>query len=385
MKIAYIVGSYPKPSEQFVTREIEVLGEMGADVSVFKIDRPGGPACPFCTLAQITGLAFRPRTWRGMLRFPFGALAALEAKAWREFVGGLVAASAFADRMRADGIEHIHACFATKPAAVGMMAAGMLHVPFTFSAHARDVYVDGVALKQKVLAARRVVVCNKAAFGELDRKLPDSLRTRLALIRHGLDASQYEFTPLAEERSPARLLAAGRFIEKKGFRHLIEAMARLPDCVCEIVGRGPLEEHLRKQISKLGLDDRVRLSGWLPHDELVEKMKEADVFVAPYVVARDGDRDGVPNALLEAAALGVPLVACDSGGIGEFVINCETGRLVPPGDAESITGAIQSVLATPDTTRTFVQNARNKVEKEYDLRENVRELLAVFTESGEGH
>ncbi len=384
MKIAYIVGSYPKPSEQFVTREVELLREMGADVAVFEIDRTGGPPCPFCALVKLIALSVRPRTWRGIWRFPFGALAALDAKAWREFAGGIATASAFANKMRADGIEHIHACFATKPAAVGMMTAGVLGVPFTFSAHARDVYVDGVALRQKVSAARRVVVCNKAAFGELDRKLPDSLRGRLALIRHGLDASQYEFTPPGEKRSPARLLAAGRFIEKKGFRHLIEAMARLPDCVCEIVGRGPLEEKLRKQIGELGLEDRVRLSGWLPHDELVQKMKEADVFVAPYVVTGNGDRDGVPNALIEAAALGVPLVACDSGGIGEFVINCETGRLVPPGDPELLTGAVQSVLATHDTTRTFAQNARNKVEKEYDLRENVRELLAVVTENGAG-
>ena len=382
MRIAYIVGSYPKPSEQFVTREVELLREMGADVPVFEIDRTGGPPCPFCVLAECIGLPLRPQAWRGIRRFPFGRLAALNVKAWREFVGGIMTASAFADRMWADGIEHIHACFATKPAAIGMMAAGMLGVPFTFSAHARDVYADGVALEQKVSAARRVVVCNKAALGELDSTLPDNLCGRLALVRHGLDPAAYTFTPPGERRSPARLLAAGRFIEKKGFRHLITAMARLPDCVCEIVGRGPLEKKLRRQIGELGIGGRVRLSAWLPHDELVQKMKEADVFVAPYGVARDGDRDGVPNALLEVAALGVPLVACDSGGIGEFVINCETGRLVPPGDPELLTGAIQSVLATPDTTRTFAQNARNKVEKEYDLRENGRQLLAVFTGSG---
>ena len=383
MKIAYIAGSYPKPSEQFVIREVELLRETGADVSVFEIDRTGGPTCPFCTLAKIICLPLRPQAWRGISLFPFGRLAALNVKAWREFAGGIVTASAFADRMRADGIEHIHACFATKPAAVGMMAAGILRVPFTLSAHARDVYVDGVALEQKVAAARRVVVCNKAALDHLASALPTRLHDRLVLIRHGLDLTGYTFAPPAEKHSPARLLAAGRFIEKKGFRYLIEAMVRLPDCVCEIVGRGPLEKKLRKQIKKLGLGDRVSLSGWLPHDELVEKMREADVFVAPYVVAGDGDRDGVPNALLEAAALGIPLVACNSGGIGEFVINCETGRLVPPGDPELITGAVRSVLATPDTTRTFAENARNKVEKEYDLRENGRQLLAIFTGDGE--
>ena len=382
MKIAMIAGSYPKPSEQFVVREVKLLRELGAGVEVYTIDHAGGPPCPFCALAELIGLAFRPRTWRAVARFPLGALAALNVRAWREFAGGLATASAFADRMQADGIEHVHACFATKPAAVGMMAAGMLGVPFTFSAHARDVFADGVALKQKAAAAGRVIVCNKAALDHLASKLPDALHARLALVRHGLDLEGVAFSAPADAHSPVRVLAAGRFIEKKGFRHLIAAMVQLPDCVCEIAGAGPLEKELRAQIAELGLGERVHLPGWLPHDELLGRMQEADVLVAPYVVARDGDRDGVPNVLLEAAALGLPLVACNSGGIDEFVNNCETGRLVPPGEPDLIAGAVKSVLATPDTTRTFAENARHRVETEYDLRENGRRLLAVFTGSG---
>lgn len=384
MKIAYVVGSYPKPSEQFIAREIEVLRELGADVTVYAIDRTGGPACPFCVLADLVVLAFRPRTWRAAARFPFGALATLSPKAWREFVGGVQIASAHAADMQANGVEHIHACFATKPAAVGMMAAAMLRLTFTISAHARDVFADGVALGHKVAAAKRVVLCNQAALGHLASKIPGRLHDRLSLIRHGLDLSRYEFTPPGEKHSPVRVLAAGRFIEKKGFRCLVEAMRRLPDCTCEIAGAGRLEKALRKQVKELGLEDRVELPGWLPHDELVARIKNADVFVAPYVVARDGDRDGVPNILIEAAALGLPIVACNTGGIGEFVINCETGRLVPPNEPELIAGAIKSVLATPATTGEFAANARKKVENEYDLRENVRQLLAAISGGEEG-
>ncbi|MFH1731615.1 MAG: glycosyltransferase family 4 protein [Planctomycetota bacterium] len=384
MKIAYIVGSYPKPSEQFIAREIEILREMGAEIFVYPIDRAGGPACPFCVLADIIILAFRPRTWRAVARFPFGALATLSPKAWREFAGGVRIASADAADMRAKRIEHVHACFATKPAAVGMMAAAMLRLPFTISAHARDVFADGVALGHKVAAAERVALCNQAALDHLASKIPDRLHDRLALVRHGLDLSRYEFTPPGKSHSPARVLAAGRFIEKKGFRCLVEAMARLPDCACEIAGAGPLEEALREQIKERGLEDRVSLPGWLPHDQLRTKMRAADVLVAPYVVARDGDRDGVPNILIEAAALGLPIVACNSGGIGELVINGETGRLVPPNEPELIAGAIKSVLATPDTTREFASNARKKVANEYDVRENVRQLLAAIAGGEQG-
>ena len=428
MKIACVVGSYPKPSERFVVREVELLREMGVEVTVYGVDRAGAasrgaqcparresspeantnarrtagaaPACLFCALSGLIALLCRPRTWRAIARFPFARLALLSPTGWREFVGGLPMASALADAMRSQGIEHIHACFATKPAAVGMMAAAMLRLPFTFAAHARDVFTDGVALKQKVAAARRVVLCNKAALKRLDSKIPDAFFDRLTLIRHGLDPAGFEFASAWETHEPVRVFAAGRLIEKKGFRYLVEAMARLPGqrgsspkansdahrvagATCEIAGAGPLERALRSQIERLGLGDRVALLGWLEPDALRAKMAEADVLVAPYTVARNGDRDGVPNVLLEAAAMGLPIVACNAGGIGEFVGNCETGRLVPPNDADLLAGAIESTLATPDTTRQFAAAARKKVENEYDLRENVKQLLAVFAGGGE--
>ena len=383
MKIAYIAGSYPKPSERFIVREVELLRELGTDVTVYTVNRSPAAVCPFCLLPGLIALLCRPKTWRAIARFPFAPLASLSPTAWREFVGGLPMASAFAGDMRRAGIEHIHACFATKPAAVGMMAAAMLRLPFTFAAHARDVFADGVALRQKVAAARRVAVCSKAALKRLDSNVSDACFDRLTLIRHGLDPTEFEFASRRNKHEPVRAFAAGRLIEKKGFRYLVEAIARLPGARCEIAGAGPLEGALRNQIEQLGLGDHIALLGWLEPDELRAKMAEADVLVAPYTVARDGDRDGVPNVLLEAAAMGLPIVACNAGGIGEFIGNCETGRLVPPNDPDLLAGAIESALATPDTTRRFAEAARKKVENEYDLRENVTQLLAIFSGSGE--
>ena len=375
MKIAYIVGTYPSPSEQFIQREVEALRELGAEVAVYPIVCEAGFACPWCVLGKHVWLCCLPRTWRAVARLPFGELAALRIKAWKEFVGGLDRASVYARDIKAKGIERVHAHFATKPAAVGMMIAAMLRLPFTMSAHARDVFADGVALKHKVAAAERVVLCSQAALDDLASKVPAHLHDRLVLIRHGIDAAGYEFSPARTLHSPARLLAAGRFVEKKGLSFLIEAVGALDDCTCEIAGRGPLEARLREQIGQLGLEERVTLPGWLPPEALRAKMGDSDALVVPSSVARDGDRDGVPNVLLEAAAIGLPVVACDAGGVGEFVIDGETGRLVPAGDPEVIAEAVRAVLDERETTRRSAVNARKKVENEYNLRENTRLLF----------
>jgi glycosyltransferase involved in cell wall biosynthesis len=382
MKIAYLVGRYPNPSEQFIEREIAALRAAGVEVTVYPIECGPGFVCPWCALGRGIGLSVMPGTWRAMGRFAWAAMFGLRPKAWREFPGGLSIAHRIASAARAAGADRVHAAFATKPAAVGMMVAAMLRLPFTFAAHARDVFVDGVALRQKTAAAEWVTVCNRAVEAELWKRIPESLHRRVALVRHGLPLAEYAFRSDWQPHEPLRLLAAGRLVEKKGFGHLIEAMAQLRDAVCEIVGSGPLETALRRQIEQHGLAERVTLHPWVTPDELRRRMVEADLLVAPSVVAGDGDRDGVPNVLIEAAALGLPIVACDAGGVGEFVFNDETGRLVEPGDASRLAGAIRSAVVTPETTRRLAQAARKRVENEYHLCDNVQLLLDRFHRPG---
>jgi len=240
--------------------------------------------------------------------------------------------------------------------------------------------VDGSALPTKVAAAEHVAVCSRASLDALRAVLPARLHDRLVLIRHGVDLSGLPFCEEKPPHSPARILAAGRMVEKKGFEHLIEAMGRLDDCVCELAGTGPLEPVLRERAARLG--DRVVFDGWVSQGELRARMAEADVLAVPSVVARDGDRDGVPNVLLEAASVGLPVVACDAGGIGEFVVDGETGRLVPPRDARAIAAGIHAALSDLVATRRLARGARKKVEIEYNLRENARLLMNFFTRPG---
>jgi glycosyltransferase involved in cell wall biosynthesis len=382
VKIGYVVGSYPNRSERFIEREIRALREMGAEIRIHPIACGEGFVCPWCVLGRHAWLSVLPSTWRGVRRFPFGSLAGLRWRAWKEFPGGVSRASRIAREMAAEGVEHVHAHFAGKPAAVGMMAAAMLGVPFSLSAHARDVFAEATALRHKVRMTEWTAVCSRAALKHLTDRTPRDLHARLHLVRHGLDLSDYPFRGTWRPHEPVRLLAAGRFVEKKGLRYLVDAMAGLRDCVLDLAGAGPLGRDLRQQVERLGLGERVRFLGWLDPAAVRKKMAESDLLVVPSVVAKDGDRDGVPNVLLEAGALGLPVVACDAGGIDEFVLNDETGRLMAPREAGRIAGAVRSAVATPAVTEQFAAAARKKVENEYDLRENARLLMDLFTRPG---
>ncbi len=378
MKIAYITGDFPKRSEQFIVREVEEMQRLGAEISVYPAERREQLNTPWRALGRHGWSALLPRTGRAVSRFPLAQLAAMRRTAWRHFPGGLGMAVSYAKDIRARGIEHVHAHWLSKPAAVGMMIAAMTRLPFTISGHAVDCFCGGIGLRQKVASARAVAVCNQAALDALASRIPSSLRGRLRLIRHGIDIAQFKFTGRREAHSTPRLLAAGRLVEKKGFRYLVEAMGRLPECLCEIAGAGELEDQLRREIEERGLSGRIHLSGWLPPEEIRARMTAADVLVVPSVTAGSGDRDGVPNVLLEAGAVGLPIVACDAGGVGEFVIDGETGRLVPSRNPGAIADAVGAALSDTASTRRLAENARKKVENEYDVRANARLMMELF-------
>jgi glycosyltransferase involved in cell wall biosynthesis len=181
------------------------------------------------------------------------------------------------------------------------------------------------------------------------------------------------------------VLAVGRLIEKKGFTDLIRAcsLLRAEGSVfrCRIVGKGELAAKLRALIAELGLDHQVELTGPIPREELLAVYERASVVVAPCVIGTDGNRDGLPTVLIEAMALGVPVVATDVTGIPELVRNERTGLLVPQHDPEALAAAIRRVLTEPSRSEAFVRAGRARVESEFDLRANVAHLRALLEEA----
>jgi glycosyltransferase involved in cell wall biosynthesis len=257
----------------------------------------------------------------------------------------------------------VHAYFAHAPAAVAERSAAALGVPFTFGVHARDARkVRPDELARRGRAAARVVACNPDVAGELERGGVD-----VELVPHGVDLRRFRPAP-PPAAEPVRLLAVGRLVPKKGFAVLLDALAGLPGNVrLRVVGDGPLRSALAGRARALGVADRLELAGAVTHRELPGEYARAHLVVVPSVQDASGDRDGLPNVVLEAMACGRPVVASDLAGIPSAVIDGATGRLVAPGDAAALRGALSDLAGDPGRRAALGHSARARVECDFEL------------------
>ncbi|HEX2949716.1 MAG TPA: glycosyltransferase family 4 protein [Armatimonadota bacterium] len=349
MRFAYVLGTHPQPSETFIRREIDGLHARGHQVDIFSLFAP----VPGREAVVRYGWA-NPvqRIWRKAASKP--ALSML-AKQWhREFTAGRYAA--------------VVAHFASLPSTVALRAAGT--IPLIVSLHARDLYVEAEFLPEKLSRAQAVVTCTQANVDYLRMTFPASA-AKMHLVYHGLPQSWLD-APMPERTrqpgEPLRLLAIGRMVEKKGFAVLIDACHRLArhDIAFElrIIGDGPLHDDVLRQINALSLRTSVSLDPWLDEPAVRAAYAWADVFCCPSIIANDGDRDGLPNVLIEAMSTGLPVVASRISGIPEAVEDGTTGLLVPPGDVAALTAGI-SRLIHPVTRTEFGARARDVVHQRY--------------------
>jgi glycosyltransferase involved in cell wall biosynthesis len=203
-------------------------------------------------------------------------------------------------------------------------------------------------------------------------------------IYNGLDVER--FAPNGTVRAePPLVLAVGRLVEKKGFDDLVSACSLLhadgTAFRCRIVGKGELERDLHALVKALGLEEQVELAGPIPRERLLAEYSRASVVVAPCVIGADGNRDGLPTVLVEAMALGIPVVATDVTGIPELVEDGRTGVLVPQRDPQALAEAIRWVLAEPSLADGLARAGRARVERKFDLRANVARLRNLLEEA----
>ena len=242
--------------------------------------------------------------------------------------------------------------------------------------------MDAAALGQRMRAASKVVTVSDFNLRHLQSAYPDCAG-RVERIYNGLDLERLRPRPRVATRAPL-LLAVGRLVEKKGFDHLVQACAqlealRLPlDWRCAIAGSGPLEGALADRIGALGLGHRITMLGALSQQEVLGLMAEASLLAAPCTISADGDRDGLPTVLLEAMALGCPVVTTAVTGIPELVRNGETGRLLPPGDPMALAFALADLLLDPFGCTRLAQRARALIEQEFDIERNTRAMRELF-------
>lgn len=402
--VAYILGTFPQPSQTFIAREVRGLLASGVPLVVFALKRRGPDALeqadrPWYDTVRFAPLALSPATLAANLALFFrsprrygAALRQLLTLPHRPRIFALRAVVLFLRAAwmaraleRGGGCSQVHAHFALAQTEVAMAISSLLGVPFSFTAHARDIYATPSALPEKMRAARVVVTCTAYNATYLRSLCPDLPPGHVQLVHHGVEAegaARNRATRSADRTIAPRILAAGRLVEKKGFDTLIRACRLLVDrglrFECRIFGDGPLESALRQLVAAESLAQVVELPGWAAADTLREQMDQAAVFTMPSRVSRGGDRDGIPNVVLEAMAAGVPVVATAVSGLPEAVVDGTTGWLVEPDDPVALADALQRVLADPEKARAFGAAARARIAEEFTLDVASARLAGLF-------
>lgn len=405
MRIGYVLKCYPRLSETFILHEIRALERLGAEIVVFSRYRPLEEV-PHAALSEVRAEVLqlepllRERLWEPFeahrrLRSTFGARhdAALEvvlAHRSREEMRYWLLAGPVAEAARSLRLDLLHAHFASGSASVARYASLLSGVPFSFTAHAKDIYAREVDLPRlaSLLSEARLVVTVSDANAAYLRSLAPAARIRR--IYNGVDLGVFAPRDGASAAGgPPLVLHVGRMVEKKGLPYLLEAISILRaqglDVGCRLVGSGPEEEALRARAEALGLAAAVDFRGPASQEEISRvHLAEASVFALPAIVAADGDRDGLPTTLVEAMARGVPVVTTRLPGLDEAVPDGEAGLLVPPGDPGELARAIARTLAEPEATAARVRRARARVERLFDLETTARTLRAEMEQAAGG-
>ena len=270
----------------------------------------------------------------------------------------------------------LYAHFLHTPASVARYAALMRGLPWGISAHAKDIWTTPEWEKrEKLTDAAFAVTCTASGAAHLRDLAPEG---RVDLVYHGLDLSRFPPPPADRpEGGPFTLLSVGRVVAKKGYDDLLAALAQMPDGLdwrlCHI-GGGELSDRMKAAAGRLGLSDRIDWRGKRAQGEVVAAMRAADLFVLPSKIAADGDRDGLPNVLMEAASQGLPILSTAVSAIPEFVGDGVHGRLVPPGDPAALVGAIVALAGDPQARRRFAEAAYARLTGEFGMTAGIDRL-----------
>ncbi|HVS30097.1 MAG TPA: glycosyltransferase [Thermoanaerobaculia bacterium] len=393
LRVGYVVKRYPRFSETFIVNEILANEAAGLPMEILSLHSPvdthfqPGVARVRTPVRYLTSDLKAEPFWQSV------------SKAMQLFAGlpeRLQSANSYRARTvhlalqvalhaHANGITHLHAHFASDATAVAQLAALFAGLTYSFTAHAKDIFEETVNrsdLRSKLSDASAVITVSDFNVQYL-RSVFGAAASNVSRVYNGMDLENLRWQePL---QRPRRVVSVGRLVEKKGFEYLIDACAILAarnvDFECDIIGHGVLEQALQARIAERNLGSRVRLLGPQSRDEVIAGMHNAAAFVGPYVVAENGDRDGLPTVLLEAMATGTPAIATDVTGVPEIIRDGSTGLLVAQRDAEALAAAIERLLDDAHLRVRIAREARKLIESEFDSRRTSAAIRDIFFRS----
>jgi glycosyltransferase involved in cell wall biosynthesis len=390
-RIAVVVKGYPRLSETFIAQEILALEQRGLEIEIWSLRHPTERAVHPMHKAIKARVAYLPEyLYEEPLRVLRGAFWSLSQKGfgptikafWRDLkrdftanrVRRLGQAFVMAREMPED-VRHLHVHYLHTPASVVRYASLLTGRSWTFSAHAKDIWTTpDWEKREKIAEALWGVTCTAQGAGALQAlSQPD----KVSLVYHGLDLSRFPAPPESrparngsDPLDPVRIVSVGRAVAKKGFGDLIRALAALPQDLhwrFAHVGGGELLNSLKKQAQDAGIANRVAFLGSRAQPDITALLREADLFVLPSKEAKSGDRDGLPNVIMEAASQELAIVATDFAGIPEFIRNDVEGQLVPSSDWEALSNALNLLARDPERRKIFGAAAYSRLRRDFSM------------------
>ncbi|MGE3830052.1 MAG: glycosyltransferase family 4 protein [Parvibaculaceae bacterium] len=405
-KIAVLLKGYPRLSETFIAQEILGLERAGLGLVLYSMRHPTDTKrhpvhdeirAPVHYLpeylrddwprvikswAQVRG---RPGYSKAFQAFIADYKRDRSRNRVRRFGQALVLAAEI-DK----DVDWIHAHFIHTPGSVARYASLMTGLPWSCSAHAKDIWTSSDGdLRTKLAEAQWTVTCTAAGYTKL--KTLSQMPAKIHLSYHGLDLARFAPNPYpgssrdgSRPDEPVEIVTVGRAVEKKGFDILISALALLPASLSwrlTHIGGGERLPALKEQAQRLGLAERIAWLGSSSQKEVLERLRSADLFVLPCRIASDGDRDGLPNVLVEAASQRLACISTAVSGVPELIDDGDTGLLVTPENPQELAAAIERAARDPDLRRRLGSAAEKRVREAFDYRTSIATLSALFRAS----
>ncbi|MGM3304807.1 glycosyltransferase family 4 protein [Anabaena sp. WFMT] len=408
--VGYVLKRYPRYSETFVVNEILAHEAAGLNIEIFALRPPSDTHFQNIISQVRSPVNYIKKPIQGRVSESLNSLAPTAASYfWAELqeankvipdfwskltvaegeqASTVYQAAWLAREAKLKGITHLHAHFGSVATSVARLASHFTGIPYTFTAHAKDIFHESVEfadMERKLQDAATVVTVSDYNLNYLQKTYPTAAQ-QIKRIYNGLDLRQLQYSSPANR--PPLIISVGRLVEKKGLSILIDACAILKqrncEFQCQIVGTGSLEPALKQQIQDLELQSFIEIIGPRPQNDVFQLVQQAAVFAAPYVIGKDGNRDGLPTVLLEAIALGTPCVSTDVTGIPEVVRHGETGLIVPQHHPEKLAFSLQELLTDSALRVKLSIQARQLIESEFDIYRNTAVLRGLFTQRRRG-
>jgi glycosyltransferase involved in cell wall biosynthesis len=402
-RIAVVVKGYPRLSETFIAQEILALEERGIALEIWSLRHPTERAVHPMNRRIKAPVTYLPEyLYQEPLRVLRGLAWSVRQASFRRLLGafwrdlrrdptpnrGRRLGQAFVmARELPPGVAHLHVHYLHTPASVVRYAAVLRGLRWTFSAHAKDIWTTpDWEKREKMAEAAWGVTCTAEGARHLKALAPSP--AHVSLVYHGLDLSRFPEPPGSrpardgsDPADPVRIVSVGRAVAKKGYDDLLRALAALPEGLhwrFAHVGGGDGLEGLKAKAEQIGIAPRCAFLGPKNQTDVVALLREADLFALPSKEAKSGDRDGLPNVIMEAASQGLAVVATDFAGIPEFVRADREGILVPPGDWEALSNALNLLSRDPETRRRLGAAAYERLRTAFSMEGGIDELERRF-------